>query len=174
MVTQRQIHDIALLDVQLDQMGSGIEPNYLTLSKDGIADQFTLKIQLDSYAHKKRVQIKVWKSDAEGFDEGDEVALWLTETFVKEGGSIKRLRLLRFCDDFLRKISAPRRLAETEQVMFADGYPLLVTSQTSLALLNNWIKSDSPAPQTIPMNRFRANIVLSGVKVSFFLIQDSC
>jgi hypothetical protein len=45
---------------------------------------------------------------------------------------------------------------------FADGYPLLVASEASLGELNGRLAaSGSPA---LPMNRFRPNIVLSGLE----------
>lgn len=43
-----------------------------------------------------------------------------------------------------------------DQTGFADGFPILLASTTSLAALNRHIK------ETIPMNRFRPNIVVSG------------
>ncbi len=46
-------------------------------------------------------------------------------------------------------------------VSFADGFPILVTSEASLSALNATL--DAP----IPMARFRPNIVLSGVKVAW-------
>lgn len=42
------------------------------------------------------------------------------------------------------------------EVSFADGFPLLVTSQESLDDLSGW------SGESLPMNRFRPNIVLSG------------
>ena len=45
---------------------------------------------------------------------------------------------------------------------FADGYPLLVIGEASLAELNGRLAAGgSPA---LPMNRFRPNIVLSGLE----------
>jgi hypothetical protein len=51
-----------------------------------------------------------------------------------------------------------------ERASFADGYPLLLANQESLAELNRWIAegrraSDGP----LPMSRFRPNLVVSGV-----------
>ena len=47
--------------------------------------------------------------------------------------------------------------SEPAPVSFADGYPLLVCNQASLADLNTRM------PKAIPMQRFRPNIVLSGL-----------
>ncbi|HEX4859179.1 MAG TPA: MOSC domain-containing protein, partial [Usitatibacteraceae bacterium] len=45
-------------------------------------------------------------------------------------------------------------------VSFADGYPLLVASIASLAELNRRIVAAGRA--AVPMNRFRANVVIDG------------
>ena len=50
--------------------------------------------------------------------------------------------------------------------MFADGYPLLITTKESLDMLNSWIRADSPNAPFISMDRFRPNIVISGNMVS--------
>ena len=44
----------------------------------------------------------------------------------------------------------------TDQVGFADGYPLLLISEASLADLNSRLATP------LPMNRFRPNIVVTG------------
>ena len=43
-----------------------------------------------------------------------------------------------------------------EQVSLADGYPLLIIGEASLADLNKRL------PSPVPMNRFRPNLVFSG------------
>jgi uncharacterized protein YcbX len=63
--------------------------------------------------------------------------------------------LLYMPDDELRAVS-PSRAQPGDIVSFADGYPLLVISEASLADLNARL----PAP--LEMRRFRPNLVLSG------------
>ncbi len=58
----------------------------------------------------------------------------------------------RYCSDKYAK--------NNEIVSFADGYPLLVTTEASLADLNARIALTGGA--AIPMNRFRPNVVLRG------------
>jgi uncharacterized protein len=45
-------------------------------------------------------------------------------------------------------------------VSFADGYPFLLASESSLAELNRRIQASGGQP--VPMNRFRPNLVISG------------
>jgi len=68
----------------------------------------------------------------------------------------RTLRLAYMPDETLRAVS-PDYARAGEVVSFADGFPILVASETSLAGLNAML--DVP----VEMARFRANIVLSGV-----------
>jgi uncharacterized protein YcbX len=65
------------------------------------------------------------------------------------------------------QISGPRRIKEYEETQFADGYPVLMTSEESLNLLNQWIETDQKDEDPIPMDRFRPNVVISGAKTAF-------
>ncbi|PWU59414.1 MOSC domain-containing protein, partial [Micromonospora globispora] len=47
-----------------------------------------------------------------------------------------------------------------DQVSFADEYPLLLTSRTSLDALNGWLAEAGEPP--VPMTRFRPNLVVDG------------
>jgi uncharacterized protein len=58
-------------------------------------------------------------------------------------------------DDELRQVN-PERARSGDRVAFADGYPLLLTSESSLAELNRH------TTEPVPMDRFRPNVVVSG------------
>lgn len=60
-------------------------------------------------------------------------------------------------DDPRRRPTDPRYGLDTDVVSFADGFPLLLTTQESLDDLNHLI--DGPAPA---MTRFRPNVVVAG------------
>ena len=47
-----------------------------------------------------------------------------------------------------------------EPVSLADGYPLLLANEASLAALNDWLLEAGDEP--VPMTRFRPNLVVSG------------
>lgn len=76
------------------------------------------------------------------------------EWFSKAIG--KPVRLLYMHKDGVRPADPRYAITESDEVSYADGYPVLFISEASLAMLNN--KTD----EHIPMNRFRPNIIISG------------
>ena len=98
--------------------------------------------------------VRIFGKECQGLDEGDEAAYWLS-TFLE-----RPVRLKRVPRDNQRRVS-PERLGEhVAYTGFADGYPLLVASLSSLAALNARLTERSlPA---LPMSRFRPNIVIEG------------
>ncbi|MGW7413990.1 MOSC domain-containing protein [Streptomyces sp. NPDC054863] len=72
-------------------------------------------------------------------------------------------RLVHMDDPAHRRPVDPDFAREGETVSFADGYPLLVTTLSSLDALNSLIaQGDMPDEGPLPMNRFRPNVVLDG------------
>lgn len=69
----------------------------------------------------------------------------------------KPLRLVYMPDDSFRRVDAGR-VTDVRRVSFADGFPLLVTSLSSLQELNH--RLDAP----VEMRRFRPNIVVEGAE----------
>jgi uncharacterized protein len=63
---------------------------------------------------------------------------------------------LAYMDDPTVRSSNPQFSRETDRVSFADGYPLLLATDDSLADLNRRM------PVPLPMDRFRPNLVISG------------
>jgi uncharacterized protein YcbX len=49
---------------------------------------------------------------------------------------------------------------DDDPVSMADGYPMLITTEASLAALNDWLVEAGEEP--VPMTRFRPNIVVTG------------
>jgi len=98
------------------------------------------------------VSVEIWKnSGVKAVDQGDLPAQWLSD-FLKMPA-----RLVHMAADYKRKISADYAIQSDDHVSFADGFPLLIISQESLDDLNHRLE------QPIPMNRFRPNLVVSGV-----------
>lgn len=62
-------------------------------------------------------------------------------------------------DDSVRPIN-PDYARPGDMVSFADGYPFLLASESSLAELNRRIQASGGQP--VPMNRFRPNLVIEG------------
>jgi MOSC domain-containing protein len=66
------------------------------------------------------------------------------------------VRLVRMPDDAIRTLDPVYAPRPTDQVGFADGYPVLLISEESLADLN------ARMPTPLPMNRFRPHVVVAG------------
>ena len=96
---------------------------------------------------------QVWKHTVNVVDQGDLVAEWLS-TFLG-----LPVRLMGRAPDFVRKLNPQYAPRETDETAFADGYPLLITSEASLDDLNARLIEKGEEP--VPMNRFRTNIVVS-------------
>jgi uncharacterized protein YcbX len=93
----------------------------------------------------RQMDITVWKHRGPAVDCGDEVAELLSHHL----GRTCRLVTLAPQHDRPTSIGGGT-------VGFADGYPLLIATEASLADLN------ARMPTPLPMNRFRPNLVVSG------------
>ena len=125
--------------------------DYITLTSPDLGD---LTVPVPSGAD--LVPVQVWASGLVAAPAGDKAAAWLTEVI----GEPARLVYL---DDPTRRPTNPQYSQASDRVSFADGYPLLLTSEESLAALNGWV-ADGKRPHEGPvlMRRFRPNVVVSG------------
>jgi len=99
----------------------------------------------------ERVPVRIWDDQCTGIDAGEPAARWVSDFIGRP------LRLVSFAMDTRRPV-APRWTDGLEAAaLFSDAFPFLVLSEGSLEDLN------SRLPQPLPMNRFRPNIVLSGL-----------
>lgn len=75
---------------------------------------------------------------------------------------------LVWCDDPSRRQLNPLHSRPGDHTAFADGYPVTLASEASLAQLNEWIaqtareRGDTAAP--LPMQRFRPSLVINGTE----------
>jgi len=68
-------------------------------------------------------------------------------------------------DDPERRRPNPEFSEPDDRVSFADGFPLLLTSQESLAALNELVAAGPNAHEgPLPTARFRPNVVVSGFR----------
>jgi uncharacterized protein YcbX len=137
-LTQRSHARLAL--IQPDWNGSE-----LTLSAPGAG-----KIVVTPEASGKSIRVEIWKSMLKADDQGNTVAGWLSDFLGTT------CRLVHFAPDQVRGIDPKYRISETDQISFADAYPFLLLSESSLSDLNR--RLDSP----ITTDRFRPNIVIRG------------
>ena len=147
-VTQRQFPRLALVHVAASH-----DTLWLTDPRGG-SDEPPLAIPT-TRARSGARDVQVWDSHVRGVDEGDAAASWLTRYLGTEA------RLVRF-DREMRRFCNPEFAGESgAHTLFSDGYPLLVIGQASLADLNT--RLSNRGAESLPMNRFRPNIVLDGL-----------
>lgn len=87
---------------------------------------------------------------------GPEADGWFTRALERP------VRLVHL-DDPRRRPTDPRFSAADDRVSLADGYPLLVATEESLAALNDVVLGASATGRDpLPMARFRPNVVVAG------------
>lgn len=140
-LTQREHPKLALVT-------PSISGEKLTLSAPNI-DSLTINIQKSGSTR----LVDIWRSkNVQAVDQGDEAAEWFSDWLETP------VQLVHFAEGYIRKVSAKHAVNEDDHTGFADGYPILLASEESLADLN------SRLVESIPMNRFRPNVVVKGCK----------
>jgi uncharacterized protein len=145
-LTQRTTPALALVDVQLADNG-------LRLCAP---DSAPIQLPWHSGEPARLATVKIWRDTVNAWDAGDEAAAWFSRYLGRT------CRVARMGDGFRRevpeaKVPEPHREALRDPVVsFADAFPFLIASETSLHDLNS--RLDRP----IPMDRFRPNIVIGG------------
>ena len=145
-LSQRNVPEMCLIQTALDERS-------LTLSKSGFSD---LRVAFDAPKGNPFLS-DVW---------GDAVAICEVELdrgdwFQEALGLSGTVRLVTMAHGYTRPQAHPERYGGQTTTLFADSAPYLIANQSSLDLLNNELtKKNQP---NVPMDRFRANIVLSGM-----------
>ena len=143
-VTQRENPRLALIETSI---GGGV----INLTTAG---RPPLTVSLAPSTGRTRAVV-VWKSVVPAHDAGDEAAGWLTSTLGND------VRLVRFDPGHRRLCNTVYASNSGADTAFADGYPMLVIGEASLDDLNR--RLGDRGVSELPMNRFRPNIVLSGL-----------
>ncbi|MET0333633.1 MAG: MOSC N-terminal beta barrel domain-containing protein [Rhizobacter sp.] len=142
-VTQRELPRMALVVPTLKHTEVVLRaPGMLTLhlSIDGVEDA---------------TRVTVWNDEVAAYDMGNLAAQWFTDFLGQP------CRLVRF-DPEQKRLSNKKWTGDIDaENAFSDGYPILVVSEASLADLNQRLTQRGGEP--IAMNRFRPNLVLSGL-----------
>jgi uncharacterized protein YcbX len=137
-ITQREMPDLARLDVQQEasgfRLGMNGEELFVPLP-DGI----------------RRVDVSIWKSIVNAAIADEQSNTVLSRWFGRE------LKFV-FFDDDANRIANPEWAGDDTPVTFADGYQILVTTTGSLRALNADIEAHGES--SVGMERFRPNIVI--------------
>lgn len=97
--------------------------------------------------------VTIWSSRLTAASAGAEADAWFADV-------LGRPARLVYLDDPERRQTDQRFGEAGDRVSFADGYPLLLTTEESLASLNDVVLHADREP--LPMTRFRPNVVVAG------------
>lgn len=140
-LTQRQIPSMARLQTELDDTG---------VLKVHFADSREQAVTVDpNAADLEAREVRVWRDVVNALDMGDTPADYLSEALGVP------VRLVYMPNTTHRQID--KKFADVgRDVSFADGFPLLLISESALENLNTKL------PFRIGMERFRPNLVVTG------------
>ncbi|MFF8289333.1 MOSC domain-containing protein [Streptomyces sp. NPDC016309] len=145
-VTQRQHARLALAFAEQSQDGG------LRLSAPG-TEPLTVTVPEPAAT----VPAEIFGTTVEAVPAGEAADAWFS-AYLGEA-----VRLVHLDDPARRRPIDPVHALPGETVNFADGYPLLVTSVSSLDALNSLIaRGDHPDEGPLPMDRFRPTVVVEG------------
>lgn len=142
-LTQREFPRMALLNVWIEDGGIGV-------GADGFGEAFVPRLP----ETRNRQMVTIWNSVCEGEVHSPVLNEWFSDVLETE------CQIVYMPDDSWRNVN-PRFDRGNEVVSFADGYPLMVLGEASLADLNGRLANGQPAVQPLPMDRFRPNLVIS-------------
>jgi len=138
-LTQREHPKLALVT-------PSISSEKLTLTAPG-TENLTLDLRKSSPTR----PVNIWRSTGvQAVDQGERAAEWFSDWLETS------VRLVHIADGYIRKINEKYAVSGDDHTAFADGYPILLASEESLADLN------SRLVEFVPMNRFRPNLVVRG------------
>lgn len=147
-ITQRDYPKMALIAPR-------IKADTLELRAPGML-RLEIPLGLPDPDEARTLNVRVWKDRVSAYDCDETTATWFSSFLGTP------CRLVRFHAE-------AKRIANTEwtngveaPTLFADGYPMLMISEASLADLNDKLKAQGR--DALPMNRFRPNIVINGVE----------
>lgn len=144
LVSQRDFPRMALVQVRLRH-------GDIVLRAPGM---LALHLSIDQVEAPARV--RVWDDVVQAYDMGDVAAQWFSDFLGA------KLRLARFDPEHRRLADMKWTHGREVTTQFADGFPLLVTSEASHALLADKLAAAGVGP--VDARRMRPNIVIDGVQ----------
>jgi uncharacterized protein YcbX len=102
------------------------------------------------------LEVQIWSDTVRASSVGSAADAWFSAVAGRP------LRVV-FLDDPRRRHVDPERSRPGDVVTFADAFPVLLASLSSLRQLNEWIGSGpGPAAEPLDIRRFRPNLVIDG------------
>jgi hypothetical protein len=144
-LTQRQYPQLATVKVE-------IQEDRITLST---SEQFLEPIAFQPSLEGQSIDVVIWNDRTKAILQDPLVSEWFT-TLLKSP-----CHLVRQSPKQIRAIDPKYAPRDNLPVSFSDGYPFLLTNTASLAELNKRLEETyQNEEQTLPMARFRPNIVI--------------
>ena len=155
LVSARELHRLFSVVPDTQHTSDEVAEGGLRLRADGVPD-----LLLD-HTVGEEVPVRLHRHDLTGAVVSPEADAWLTRVLGRPG-----LRLVR-CVDPTRRALNPAHSAAGDHTAYADGYPVTLASRTSLRRLHDWmaelaVERGEPLPDPLPIERFRANVVIDG------------
>ncbi len=137
-LTQREFPKMAAVGVEITSDGLNI-----------LSGGKSLEIPFETYSEETAI-VKIWSSRCRAKIYEKSINDWFSDVLQTD------CKLVLMPDETTRKVNYFYAVRQDDAVSFADGYPVLIAGEASLADLNS--RLDAP----VPMNRFRPNLVFSG------------
>lgn len=147
-ITQRDYPKMALIAPR-------IKADTLELRAPGML-RLEIPLGLPDPDEARTLNVRVWKDRVSAYDCDETTATWFSSFLGTP------CRLVRFHAEAKRIANTAWTNGVEAPTLFADGYPMLMISEASLADLNDKLKAQGR--DALPMNRFRPNIVINGVE----------
>ncbi|MFB9314207.1 MOSC domain-containing protein [Nocardioides plantarum] len=148
-VTAREVNRLVLVHPE-------ITPTGLRLTAPGVDP-----VEVETPEPTTQVAVSLFSSSFTAAAAGPAADAWFSATLGVD------VRLVHLDDPTRRRTSGsfPGGFGDPgDRVSLADGYPLLVTTEESLAALDEEVLANAPTGrEPLPMSRFRPNVVVSGV-----------
>ena len=174
-VTQRQCPALATIDASLPTKLNSQNKTVIQLSHASEKEKVFIDITPSVLSSiPVRYQAGVWDDTVEVVDVGDSAAKFVQKIMKNEDDSFDDVRVVsivpnvteRKLDERYVPLVACEKLGmKLPQASLQDGFPLLLASEESLDELND--KLSTKGKDTLPMSRFRPNIVVKGLKKGF-------
>jgi uncharacterized protein YcbX len=130
----------------MSQLETELSADVLRLSLSNEANLSVNICDLDDTLRK----VQVWDDTVDALYAPENVSRWLSQVLKTP------CHLVFMPDESVRRVDQDYALNPSDQVSFADGFPILLISQSSLDELNSRLVNP------VSMNRFRPNIVVEG------------
>ncbi|MEM8827955.1 MAG: MOSC N-terminal beta barrel domain-containing protein [Cyanobacteria bacterium P01_G01_bin.19] len=148
-ITQRQFPQLAKVKVEI------IRQTITLRAEDDSMPSLTFTPTLEG----EILEVEIWRDRLQAIDQGDAVARWFHQLLDLDSSKI--CRLVKQSPEHKRILPKKYSSQEDIPVSFADSYPVMLTATASLVELNQRMEEiHLSQKQTIPMNRFRPNIVV--------------